>query len=143
MIIEPEITHHAPAQMISYYKKYFHNVMSVNCEQCKNTIAIEVSEPISNDVLGLTFNQAGVCILPLPEKLLASRVRLDGMTGYQCICGNDMRANEIEEELSPSGEFQPHEVAAIQERMSTLGYMPPITNKNGREHRGTFSVGRL
>jgi hypothetical protein len=165
MIITPEATHHAPSQMVNFYKKHFNNVHSVNCSVCENTIAIELSDPITNDLLGLTPNSQGVIILPVDDKLLASRVRLDGMLGYQCggtrpnpafisakktpkeqpviPCGNDTRASDIEERHSPTGEFMPHEVAAIHEAFLTEGWQAPIEHKNGKEHRGSFAVERL
>lgn len=198
MIITPEASHHAPRQMIDFYKKSFAHVHAITCSNCGNTIALELSSPLSNDLLGLHPNSQGIIILPVDEKLLSSRVRLDGMIGYQCgaimqnpeypkakedfdkiladyesnykkqlvvnkklsapipnyeppifmipeniLCGNDTRASEIEEAGSPTGEFHPHEVAAIHETFSAVGWKAPIAHNNNKEYRDTFIAERV
>ena len=143
MIISPQISHHAPAMMINFYKGNFRVVHAVTCSECKNTIAVELSDPLSNDLLGLAPNAKGIIVLPVDEKLMATRIRLDGMLGYQCLCGNDTRSCDIEEELSPQGDFLPHHVEAIKERMAAVDWHAPIEHKNGKEHRGSFVVERV
>lgn len=143
MIITPEATHHAPHTMIAFYKKHFDTVHVVTCGECKNSLAIELSNPLSNDLMGLSPNSLGIIVLPVDEKLLSHRVRLDGMLGYQCTCGNDTRASEIEEALSPMGDFHPHEVAAIHEEFAKQNWHAPIKHVNGKEHRGSFAVERV
>lgn len=143
MIIAPEVTHHAPHEMIRFYKKNFGSVHVVHCKHCKNTIAIELSQPLGNDTLGLTANAHGIIILPVDERLLSSRVRTDGMLGYQCICGNDTRSFDIEEKHSPLGDFLPHQVDAIQTEMSLTGWQAPVKHKDGKEHRDSFTIERV
>lgn len=143
MIITPEATVHAPQQMVNFYKKNFKTVHALTCSNCKNTIALELSEPISNDLLGLSPNSLGIIILPVDEKLLSSRVRLDGMLGYQCTCGNDTRSFDIEEQLSPMGDFHPHEVVAIAKKMVEVGWQAPIEHKNGKIYRDSFVAERV
>ena len=143
MIIAPEVNHHAPATMIAFYKKHFRLVHALHCGKCKNTIAIELSDPLSNDLLGLKPNAKGIIVLPVDEKLLSHRIRLDGMIGYQCACGNDTRASEIEERNSPMGDFLPHEMSAIHEEMRITGWQAPITHKNNKEYRGSFAAEKV
>lgn len=143
MIITAEATLHKPQEMIAFYKKHFDVVHALTCKKCHNTIAIELSAPLGNDLLGLKPNSLGVIVLPVDEKLLAHRIRTDGMIGYQCTCGNDTRSFDIEEELSPLGDFHPHEVAAIQEKMTTTAWQAPIKHTKGKEHRGSFVAERV
>ena len=198
MIITPEATQHTPTVMIDFYKKHFAVIHAVTCKVCKNTLAIELSHPLTNDVLGLKPHPNGIFVLPIDDKLMASRIRLDGMMGYQCgallqnpeyeparkvyekdlaayeteykqlrekakaktidlppyqpprllvpemiRCGNDTRSFYIEEELSPAGDFLPHQVAAIREKMQTSEWKAPISVKDGREHRGSFVAERV
>ena len=143
MIVKPEATHHNPKTMVAFYKKHFADVHIVSCNKCRNSLAIELSHPYSNDLLGLLPNALGIIVLAVDEKLLSHRVRLDGMIGYQCICGNDTRASEIEEALSPNGDFHPHEVAAIHEEFANRNWQAPIKHINGKEHRGSFVVERV
>jgi hypothetical protein len=144
MIITPEAVQHSPAQMISFYKKHFRVVNALTCLKCKNTLALELSEPHTNDLMGLSPNSLGIIVLPVDEKLLSHRVRLDGMIGYQCICGNDTRSFDIEEELSPLGDFHPHEVHAIKARMQDVGWKAPVkTINDSKEQRGSFTAERV
>lgn len=58
-------------------------------------------------------------------------------------CGNDTRGTQIEEELSPTGTFLPHEVAAIHQRYAEVGWKPKIRRKGNKEIHETFTRERV
>ena len=105
MILSPEIDKNA----LDYYRNLYDEIYLVTCSKCKTVLAIE----IMGEVSGYPRDSRGLTTLSLDSKHLATRVRTDGVVGYQCACGNDTRGNEIEEKLSPKGTFLPHELDAI------------------------------
>lgn len=58
-------------------------------------------------------------------------------------CGNDTRGSEIEEELSPTGSFLPHEVHVIKEKYRTSAYKPKFKQQGNVQLHETFKRERI
>lgn len=58
-------------------------------------------------------------------------------------CGNDTRGSAIEEAISPTGSFLPHEVAKIQEAYRQSRYKPDFKRVGNKEHHETFIRERI
>src|SRR5689334_9342553 len=105
MVLKPHIENHELDQMLDWYRANFEHVRVVRCgnRKCGAVLALEVSGGT-----GVPLDRRGVAVLPIGDKLLASRVRLDEnehgepMMGYQCICGNDTRLSTVEKENPPA-----------------------------------------
>jgi hypothetical protein len=138
VILRPDIqpTDH---EALDYYKAHYDEVHIVTCTKCGDDLAIEVR----GDVPGIRRNDNGYAIIPLSDKLMSSRIRLDGLTGYQCLCGNDTRSNAFEEESSPRGEFLPHEVDRALRKMNEAKWKPLVRNQGNKQHRESFVVERV
>lgn len=139
MILRPQLAPTDPQAVLDYYKEHYDEVHILTCNECKADLAIEVRGNVS----GYVRNDYGFTVLPVGEKLLASRVRTDNSMGYQCRCGNDTRGNEIEEALSPQGTFMPHEVHAIKQKYIEIGHTPNIKAKGNKEVHETFTRERV
>lgn len=91
-------------EMIEFYKGQFESVEVITCSKCKDQLAIQL---MGGDPMGMSVNEVGKIVVPLSNKLISHRVRLDEaptgepMIGYQCECGNDTRISAIEEEYLP------------------------------------------
>ena len=121
------------SKVVQFYLDHFNEVHTVTCNKCSTLLAVMVADPIA-DVQGTlpAPHANGLVVVPVDDGFLGSRLRLDGVMGFQCgavvvskesqapeLCLNDTRLTYIEEEESPSGQMLPHEVAAIQERHQT------------------------
>ena len=141
MIIRPQLEPTDEQSVLSYYINSYPEVHIITCNKCKEDIGIEV---LSGDIGHIKANANGYVVLPFGDRLLSSRVRTDGVMGYQCVCGNDTRGNQVEERISPDGTFLPHEVAAIQTEYELTGYKQPITHRGKKEyHDKTFIRERI
>ena len=135
MIIRPEAQ---TQEAVDYYLAHYDEVHIVTCSKCKDDIAIEVRGQVS----GIMPNSTGFTVIPISNKLLGSRVRMDEhapgepMIGYLCLCGNDTRASVIEEKASPSGQFLPHEQAVIMERLKN--HKPKFRQTKNKQYHETF-----
>jgi hypothetical protein len=138
VILRPEIEP-TEQEVVDYYKAHYDEVHVVSCTKCGEDLAVEVR----GDVPGLRRNDNGCTVIPISEKLLSSRVRLDGLSGYQCLCGNDTRSNAFEEEASPRGEFLPHEVERARRKMDEAKWKPLVRNQGNKQHRETFVAERV
>lgn len=139
MILRPQLEHHDDQSVLDYYLDHYDEVHIITCNKCKEDLGIEIKGAIP----GYQPNDKGYTILPLGEQLLSSRVRTDGSMGYQCRCGNDTRGTQVEEELSPTGTFLPHEVAAIHQRYAEVGWKPKVKVKGNKEVHETFTRERI
>lgn len=139
MIIRPGIQPTDAQSIIDFYKTMYGEMHVVTCNVCNTDLCIE----IAGNIEGQAMHPNGYTVIPISDKLLSTRVRLDGMMGYQCLCGNDTRANIIEEALSPTGAMHPHEVAAIHKQMAAVRYKPDIKQKGNKQIRETFTVERI
>lgn len=139
MILRPEIAPTDPQEVLDYYKSRYSEVHIITCKKCKHDLGIEVAGEVS----GLPRNELGRTVIPVHPNLLSSRVRLDGMAGYQCACGNDTRSCDIEEACSPTGTFLPHEIDKTMTVMAESGWEAPIKQVGNKEHRDTFVAERI
>lgn len=139
MILTPEIDTSTVKGAVAYYKTLHDEIYVLICNKCRSELAVEVK----GNVAGQPTNDLGFTVLPVGNQLLGSRPRLDGVMGYSCICGNDTRANPIEESLSPSGAFMPHEVHAIKEKMARTNFKPLQKIRGNRHTIETFTRVRI
>lgn len=58
-------------------------------------------------------------------------------------CGNDTRGSVIEEELSPTGSFLPHEIEAIKTKYRQTGYVPKFKQQGNIQVHETFKRERI
>lgn len=134
MILRPHLEPTDSQSVLNYYIDQYDEVHLVVCDKCKSDLGIEVK----GEIAGYRVNEKGYTVLGFGDKLLASRVRLDGTMGYQCVCGNDTRGTQLEQELSPNGTFLPHEVAAIREAQDKKKWRPKLKVKGNKETHETF-----
>lgn len=139
MILRPQLEPTDNQSVLDYYKEHYGEVHILTCNKCKEDLGIE----IKGEVSGIVMNKNGFSVLPFGDRLLSSRVRSDGSMGYQCICGNDTRGTEVEEALSPTGTFLPHEVHAIEQKQVEIGWKPKIKVKGNKEIHETFTRERI
>jgi len=139
MILRPQLEPTDHQSVLDYYMQHYSEVHIVTCNKCKADLGIEIRGEIS----GYKTNDLGFTVLPFGNHLLASRVRTDGSMGYQCKCGNDTRGTQIEEALSPTGTFLPHEVAAIKQRQIEVGWNPKVKVSGKKEIHETFTRERV
>lgn len=106
MIVSSDISTHNTTEMIDFYRGQFDVVEVVSCSKCKEQLALQLQ---GGDPMGMQMNELGKIMIPISEKLVSHRIRLDEapngepMIGYQCLCGNDTRISAIEEEYMPEG----------------------------------------
>lgn len=87
MILSSETTPTDAQQMLEFYKQNFAVVELVSCGKCGVMLAFEC---MGGDSMGLPQNELGKFVIPIGDKLLSHRVRLDEaptgerMVGYQC-----------------------------------------------------------
>lgn len=137
---------------IDFYKSHHDVVHLVYCEDgCGELLAVE----LLGNLEGMQTDNRGMAVVPVSNKLLSHRVRLDEtddghqMVGYQCECGNDTRLGKIEQGHVPTGQtmgqvawtpFQRHQAKlAIQ----ASGKKVKVKVKNNKRHLESFSVERV
>lgn len=105
MIISSDITESRDQEeMIAFYKEHFESVEILTCGKCKDRLALIL---IGGNTMGMQMNELGQIVVPMSNKLISHRIRLDEaptgepMIGFQCDCGNDTRISSIEEEFMP------------------------------------------
>lgn len=87
MILSSQTSEADVEQMLAFYKQQFAVVEVVSCSQCKNFLAFEC---FGGESMGIAQNELGKYIIPIGDKLMSHRVRLDEaptgerMVGYQC-----------------------------------------------------------
>jgi predicted GH43/DUF377 family glycosyl hydrolase len=155
MIITSDISELASkTEMIDFYKGRFDHVDVVVCSKCKEQLALEL---MGGDPMGLSFNDVGKIVVPLSDKLISHRVRLDEaptgepMMGYQCACGNDTRISKIEEEYLPETPanrgpttLDPFTKQKLKETIRLRKDHKPKFRKQGNaKHFETFKVERI
>lgn len=117
-----KLTKEEISQRIDFYKNHYATVELVQCMECKSDLCLELTGLIGAG-LGLSPNAMGVVVIPLNEKLLSTRIRLDEtgtgepMRGYQCACGNDSRVSEQEIEAGVTAGQQPTETDPFTKHM--------------------------
>lgn len=138
-------------EMLQFYKNTFQSVELVKCDKCKNYLAFELS---GGDGMGMQANELGKFVVPIGDKLLSYRVRLDEaptgerMMGYQCACGNDTRVSDVERGKVPVGlnrvslsPFEKHKIA--EDIRSDSKYKPKFKKSGDKKTFETFSVERI
>lgn len=151
MILSSQTNESDVEQMLAFYKQNFAVVEIVSCSACKNFLAFECS---GGESMGMAQNELGKYIIPIGDKLMSHRVRLDEaptgerMVGYQCECGNDTRIAEVERGLVPVGgmqtalsPFEKHQISTkIREKR---GYKPDFKKVGKIKHFESFQVERV
>lgn len=107
MIVGSQVEPTDVEEMLRFYKQTFAVVDVVSCGKCKSFLAFECA---GGDAMGMQPNELGKFVIPIGDKLMAHRVRLDEnaegerMVGYQCACGNNTKLCEAEKGLVPVGQ---------------------------------------
>lgn len=151
MILSSEVSEKDIEPMLAFYKNHYQVVDVVKCEMCKAFLAFELA---GGDGMGMQPNEIGKYIVPIGNKLVASRVRLDEaptgerMMGYQCLCGNDSRLAAVERGSVPTGKMQtslsPFEKFEIAERIrANKKHKPDFKKRGAKKFFEKFSVERI
>lgn len=151
MILSSQTNEADVEQMLHFYKQNFAVVEVVSCSKCKSFLAFECT---GGESMGMAQNELGKYIIPIGEKLLSHRVRLDEaptgerMIGYQCECGNDTRIADVERGTVPVGAMQtalsPFEKHQIAEKIrNTRGHKANFKKIGQVKHFETFQVERV
>ncbi len=155
MIISSDITDSAnKTEMLEFYKGQFERVDIVICSKCKEELAVEL---MGGDPMGMSFNEVGKIVVPISQKLISHRVRLDEaptgepMIGYQCACGNDTRISTVEEEYLPETKankgpttLDPFTKQKLRDSIRLRrDYKPKFRKSGNAKHFETFKVERI
>lgn len=151
MILSSQTNEADVEQMLAFYKQQFAVVDLVSCSACKSFLAFEC---VGGESMGIAPNELGKFIIPIGEKLMSHRVRLDEaptgerMVGYQCECGNDTRIAEVERGLVPVGGLRtalsPFEKHQISNKIKADRKHKPDFKKVGNiKHYESFQVERV
>lgn len=137
MILSSETTPTDAQQMLEFYKQHFAVVELVSCGKCGVMLAFECA---GGDGMGLAQNELGKYVIPIGDKLLSHRVRLDEaptgerMVGYQCgnIVPNPGYAaakKNFEDDLAAYDKQYKKDVAAAKKKSEPEpSYLPPVFN---------------
>ena len=138
-------------QMLQFYKQNFAVVELVSCSACKDFLAFECT---GGESMGMAQNELGKYIIPIGDKLMSHRVRLDEaptgerMVGYQCACGNDTRIAAVERGVVPIGNtqttlspFEKHQIA--QKIREKRGHKADFKKSGQIKHFESFQVERV
>ncbi len=135
MILSSETIATDADQMLAFYKQHFAVVELVSCSKCGVMLAFECS---GGESMGLAPNELGKYVIPIGDKLLSHRVRLDEaptgerMVGYQCgnMIPNPAYAIEkaaFEKELATYEVSYKKDVAAAKKKkQAEPEYTPPL-----------------
>lgn len=151
MILSSQTDANDAEQMLQFYKKNFATVDVVHCLKCESILAFECA---GGDGMGIAPNEMGKYVIPVGDKLISHRVRLDEtptgerMVGYQCECGNDTRIAEAERGMVPVGKFQsslsPFEKHQIADKIrGDKKYKVKFKKQGNRKIMETFAVERV
>lgn len=88
----------------AWYKKNATDTVQVRCLGCGEIIAIEAQMPGRYD----KNHTGGYIVVPLNDKLLSYRKRIDATMGYSCVCGNSTILLPEEAELRGAVAIPPH-----------------------------------
>lgn len=150
MIIGSQVNPQDVEEMLLFYKQQFAVVEVVTCTKCKSFLAFECA---GGDGMGLAPNELGKYVIPIGDKLLAHRVRLDEnqegerMVGYQCACGNNSKLCDAEKGLVPVGQtlvqLSPFEKFKIAEQIrADKKYKPNFKRTGNKKLIDGFAVER-
>lgn len=151
MILSSQTSESDVEQMLHFYKQHFAVVEVVSCSACKSFLAFEC---MGGESMGMAQNELGKYIIPIGDKLLSHRVRLDEaptgerMVGYQCECGNDTRIADVERGIVPVGQMQtalsPFEKHQIAEKIrAKRGHKANFKKVGNIKHFESFQVERV
>ena len=147
MLQTTEMHEQTDQQTIDFYVQNYPEVEVVACDSCKQDMCLWYLDP----KMAGRFSQMhhrGMQRVTLSGALLATRKRLDGHMGYQCICGNDSRLGSAEVGIVPvlkrdasgqvvnpdeSLEVYPHHEAAVKLIMARDGDRTKIEDLKGGE----------
>ena len=118
----------------------------VHCNKCDSIIALEYLPSDLNKQVPENMHTEKRQLVEVGSKLLAYRVRLDGIMGYQCICGNDSRVSAIEESVLPVGlnaQVKPHQREEILNKMQEDNYKPNVVVDGNITTLEGFSLERV
>lgn len=151
MILSSQTNESDVEQMLAFYKQQFAVVDLVSCSACKSFLAFECA---GGESMGIAPNELGKFIIPIGDKLMSHRVRLDEaptgerMVGYQCECGNDTRIASVERGLVPVGgmqtalsPFEKHQIAG--KIRADRKHKPDFKKVGNIKHYESFQVERV
>lgn len=150
MIVGSQVEPHEVEEMLLFYKQQFAVVDVVTCTKCKSFLAFECA---GGDGMGMQPNELGKYVIPIGDKLMAHRVRLDEspegerMVGYQCECGNNSKLCDAEKGLVPVGKtlvhLSPFEKYKIMEQIrADKKYKPNFKRSGDKKIMDGFAVER-
>lgn len=150
MIHTQQLEREQLGEMLDWYKTHFDEVHTVHCQKCKALLCIECH---GGHTIGGQRDERGLLVIPVGDRMLSHRVRLDQhdsgrMIGYECICGNDTRLSAVEAKHPPANgwhhELYPHEPHLIREKILQSGHKPKYTERgNAKYYDGKFKVTRI
>ena len=135
MILSSEVTATDAAQMLDFYKQHFAVVELVSCGKCGSLLAFEC---MGGESMGMAQNELGKYVIPIGDKLLSHRVRLDEaptgerMVGYQCggeVPNPDYPAAKLafDQELAAyEAQYKKDVAAAKKKKQEEPQYSPPV-----------------
>lgn len=120
-------------EIVKYYKDNFDFVQLVKCTACEADLCLWVLDK-SQVQSNMTNHHLGLRRIVIGNNLLASRKRLDGAMGYQCICGAESRLSPIEKGILEEQPWyggtvpaiDPHVEAKIKQKIIATNFKPDV-----------------
>lgn len=113
--------------MLQWYSINASSVETIHCPE-DGLIALKVD--MTAPELKNKHTTEGTFVVGIVGKLLSYRQRLDGIIGYQCICGNDNMWSKIETDNIPHSHrmsvLTPDDMFAVQAQIAATKYVPNV-----------------
>lgn len=139
---------HVQDNPVDFYTKTYKVVQIVRCDKCGADLALEILDEDQYQ-MNLSSHPDGLRRITLGDSLLSSRLRLDGVMGYQCKCGNNTLMASIESGIVPVAtggivpSIEPHHEAAVRLAIATNGYKPDVAKDKTKTKIESFTIERL
>ena len=154
LVEDPEPGARATAkETIDYYTSNFPHVQIVRCDGCGKDLCLEVLDPQAFDKYVHSHHDGLRRIMLENSPLLSSRKRLDGVMGYECLCGNNTINSTVELGLLPTvnnatgpsmiPDIEPHHVAMVAIQIAKTHYKPDVKVTGNKTRIETFTVERI
>lgn len=131
---EPDNTQEAEF-ILDYYKKNYDFVQAVYCQSCGALLCLWILEPQSVKRY-MHMHPDGLRRIELGDQLLNTRLRYDGVVGYQCACGANSLVANVEKGYATQSSTHipadaPHVAALVKRKILATNYKPKVEEIDG------------
>lgn len=117
--------------MLDWYNQNADMVETIHCpDKSHKTDIVALKVNIANPEFNNTHTNDGVFVVGIVGKLLSYRQRLDGVVGFQCICGNDNMWSKVENDnISKEHKHSvltPDDMFRVRQAVEQSNYQPAV-----------------